>query len=47
MVKLSVGDVVFVNFPFSNLAQSKLRPAVIIASLMLNVKGNFLRSILN
>ena len=36
MVKLSVGDVVFVNFPFSNLTQSKLRPAVIIASVKNN-----------
>jgi len=33
MVEFSVGDVVFVNFPFSNLEKSKLRPAVIIASV--------------
>lgn len=31
MEKLSVGTVVFVHFPFSNLQQSKLRPAVVIA----------------
>ena len=33
MVELSVGDIVFVNFPFSNLKKSKLRPAVIIADV--------------
>lgn len=33
MVELSVGDIVFVNFPFSNLKNSKLRPAVIIADV--------------
>ena len=33
MVELSVGDVVFVNFPFSNLINSKLRPAVLIADV--------------
>ncbi len=32
MEKFSVSDVVFVNFPFSNLKKSKLRPAVILAS---------------
>ena len=31
MEKLSVGDIVFVNFPFSDLTKSKLRPAVIVA----------------
>jgi len=31
MDELSVGEVVFVNFPFSNLKNAKLRPAVIIA----------------
>jgi len=33
MEKLSVGDVVFVNFPFSDLTNSKLRPAVIVAAV--------------
>jgi mRNA interferase MazF len=32
MGKLSVGDVVFVKFPFSDLSASKLRPAVVLAS---------------
>jgi len=36
MGELSIGDVVFVNFPFSNLENSKLRPAVIIASAQNN-----------
>ncbi|KMT64722.1 type II toxin-antitoxin system PemK/MazF family toxin [Catenovulum maritimum] len=31
MEKLSVGHIVFVNFPFSDLTKSKLRPAVIVA----------------
>ncbi len=31
MEELSVGDVVFVNFPFSDLKNSKLRSAVILA----------------
>jgi len=31
--KFSVGDVVFVHFPFSDLKKSKLRPAVVIASV--------------
>lgn len=33
MEKLSVKDVVFVNFPFSDLKNTKLRPAVIIANV--------------
>ena len=33
MEKLSVGSIVFVHFPFSNLQESKLRPAVIIAEV--------------
>lgn len=32
MGKLSVGEVIFLPFPFSNLAKSKLRPAVILAN---------------
>ena len=32
MVSLSEGSVVLVNFPFSDLSSSKLRPAVILAS---------------
>ena len=31
MEELSVRDIVFVNFPFSNLKDAKLRPAVILA----------------
>jgi mRNA interferase MazF len=34
--KFSVSDVVFVDFPFSNLKKSKLRPAVILASVQNN-----------
>lgn len=33
MVAPSVGDVVLVKFPFSDLSASKLRPAVILASV--------------
>lgn len=33
MVKVSVGDVVFVRFPFSDLSASKKRPALVLATL--------------
>ncbi len=33
MVVISVGAVVFLPFPFSDLSQSKLRPAVVLASV--------------
>lgn len=33
METLSVGDVVFVHFPFSDLKKSKLRPAVLVANI--------------
>jgi len=43
--KLSVGDVVFVNFPFSDLIKSKLRPAVVIADgYIVNKKVGVLRT---
>jgi len=31
MGKISVGDVVFVSFPFSDLSYAKLRPALVLA----------------
>lgn len=31
MGKISVGDVVFVSFPFSDLSHAKLRPALVLA----------------
>ena len=31
MERLSVGDIVFVRFPFSDLSQYKLRPALVLA----------------
>ena len=31
MAKISVGDIVFVRFPFSDLSQYKMRPALILA----------------
>lgn len=31
MAKISVTDIVFVSFPFSNLSHSKLRPALVLA----------------
>ena len=31
MAKISVGDIVFVHFPFSDLSKSKLRPALVLA----------------
>ncbi|MGK5092551.1 type II toxin-antitoxin system PemK/MazF family toxin [Deltaproteobacteria bacterium TL4] len=31
MVSLAVGDVVLVRFPFSDLSQTKLRPAIVLA----------------
>jgi mRNA interferase MazF len=33
MASLSVGNVVFVKFPFSDLSQAKKRPALILANL--------------
>jgi mRNA interferase MazF len=33
MAVVSVGDVVFVRFPFSDLSQSKLRPALVLAEV--------------
>lgn len=33
MAKLSVGDIVLVHFPFSDLSQRKLRPALILADV--------------
>jgi len=33
MEALSVGDVIFVHFPFSDLKKSKLRPAVLVANI--------------
>ena len=32
MEKLSIGSIVFVSFPFSDLSNSKLRPALVLAS---------------
>ena len=32
MGKLPVGSIVFVNFPFSNLKEYKLRPAIVLAN---------------
>lgn len=31
MVKISVADIVFVSFPFSDLSNTKLRPALVLA----------------
>ena len=31
MAYISVGDIVFVHFPFSDLSKSKLRPALVLA----------------
>ena len=31
MANISVGDIVFVHFPFSDLSKSKLRPALVLA----------------
>ena len=31
MGKISVGDIIFVSFPFSDLSRSKLRPALVLA----------------
>ena len=36
MEGISVGDIVFVNFPFSDLSSAKLRPAVVVASVKNN-----------
>ena len=33
MERISVGDIVFVRFPFSDLSQYKLRPALVLARL--------------
>jgi len=32
MANVSVGDIVFVHFPFSDLSKSKLRPALVLAN---------------
>jgi mRNA interferase MazF len=34
--RISIGSVVFVRFPFSDLSQSKLRPAVVLADVGLD-----------
>ena len=31
MANISIGDIVFVHFPFSDLSKSKLRPALVLA----------------
>ncbi|MCS7065902.1 MAG: type II toxin-antitoxin system PemK/MazF family toxin [Fimbriimonadales bacterium] len=36
MESLAVGDVVLVPFPFSDLSQSKLRPAIVLAAVQHN-----------
>ena len=36
MERLSVGDIVFVRFPFSDLSQYKLRPALVLAKMERN-----------
>jgi mRNA interferase MazF len=36
MGKISVGEIVFVTFPFSDLSQTKLRPALVLANAQRN-----------
>ena len=36
------GDIVIVNFPFTDLSNSKVRPAVIISNDKINISGDYL-----
>lgn len=36
------GDIIIVKFPFSNLIEFKLRPALVISSQLINANGDYL-----